>query len=301
MTNRGLGRGLDALIPDTSALSAQEGEIILSLPIELIQPNPSQPRREFGEEELAALTQSIRQQGLLQPVVVRQVGLDRYQLIAGERRLRAADRAGFERVPAIVRVTSDEEMLPLALIENLLREDLNPIEEAVAFRALADQEEWTQDDIADRIGKSRAHVANTLRLLRLPTEIQEDVGSGRISRGHARALLAAEDEETMYELRERILAEGLTVREAEDQVSPPRGRVGDPRSPHRKRRTTVRDVSPETRDLEERLQRAFGTLVRIHERRGRGRITFEVYSYEDLARLTDQLLLAEGRTSPGRP
>lgn len=291
---RGLGRGLEALIPDTTALRPEEGDRILSLPIEAIAPNPLQPRREFAAEELDSLADSIRAQGLLQPIVVRAIGGERYQLIAGERRWRAAARAGFERVPALVRRTADDEMLPLALVENLLRADLNPIEEAHAYRQLIDDAGWTQERVAAKVGKSRSAVANTLRLLRLPDDVRDDLASGRISAGHARTLLACESEPEMRALRERILQLGLTVRDAEQIASPPAERKA--RGPS-KNRTNDRSVSAETMELEERLQRLFGTAVRIEERSGRGKLSFEFYSYDDLMRLTD-LLMAAGDRSP---
>lgn len=295
---RGLGRGLGALIPDTTALRPEEGDRILSLAIENIRPNAKQPRRDFPVEELDALADSIKSQGLLQPVVVRPSESGGYELIAGERRWRAAARAGFDRVPAIVRKTSDEDMLPLALVENLLRQDLNPIEEAQAYQELSESAGWTQELIATKVSKSRAHVANAIRLLHLPAEIQSEVASGVLTPGHARALLACEDEESMRALHARIKADGLTVREAERIVSP----TPAPRQPRaRKRgiRPTERSSSPESRDLEERLQRLFGTAVRIEDRSGRGKLTFEFYSYDDLTRLTD-LLLAAGEQSPLR-
>jgi ParB family chromosome partitioning protein len=202
--------------------------------------------------------------------------------------------AGFERIPALVRETPDDEMLPLSLIENLLRENLNPIEEAMAYQALADAGEWTQGAIARQIGKSRAHVANTLRLLQLPEDIQADVMSSAISPGHARALLACSSSEEMYALRDRILSQGLSVRESEEQSTP----KTPPR--RKRRRKTTRVVSPETRELEERLQRAYGTLVQIHDRKGRGRVSLDFYSYDDLGRLLELLLQAEER-SPASP
>jgi ParB family chromosome partitioning protein len=295
---RGLGRGLEALIPDTTALRPEDGDRILSLPVESIEPNPLQPRRDFAPEELDALADSIRSQGLLQPIVVRSLGGARYQLVAGERRWRAAARAGFERLPALVRKTADSEMLPLALVENLLREDLNPIEEGVAYQRLLDEAEWTQELVASKVGKSRAHVANTLRLLRLPEDVRSDIASGRITPGHARALLVCETPEAMYALRQRILTLGMTVREAESIVSPPASRKE--RQGRGRLRTNDRDVSPETLDLEERLQRLFGTAVRIDERSGKGRLSFEFFSYDDLGRLTD-LLFAAGDRSPLAP
>lgn len=297
MNRRGLGRGLGALIPDTTALSPEEGDRVLSLPIEAVRPNPHQPRRSFATEELDALAESIRAQGLLQPVVVRPAGAGMYELIAGERRWRAAARAGFERIPAVMRKTPDEQMLPLALTENLLREDLNPIEEAEAYRELVEAG-WTHDGIAAKVGKSRSYVANTLRLLQLPADIRAEVATGVLSAGHARALLACDDEESMRELRARILGEGLTVREAERVASP----APKPQAPRRRsrERTTDRSGTSETRDVEDRLQRLYGTAVRIEDRGGRGRVSLDFYSYDDLDRLVE-LLLAAGDRSPLSP
>jgi ParB family chromosome partitioning protein len=292
MNKRGLGRGLGALIPDTSAFSPQVGEMILSLEIDAIEPNPRQPRRRFEEDELAALAESIREEGVLQPVIVRQPEAGRYQLVAGERRWRAARLAGADRIPAILRETSDEQMLPLALIENLVREDLNPLEEAQAYQDLAEEAGWSHSEIAERVGKSRSHVANAVRLLNLPPEIRDDVASRRITAGHARSILACETPERMFALRDSILSGQLTVREAEDRAGQTNGKE---HKPARKRRTTVREVSPETRELEERLTRAFGTPVQVHERKGRGRVSLEFYSMEDLDRLIQLLLLAGDR------
>lgn len=294
MSKKGLGRGLGELIPETSAFSHKEGEVVLSLPVDSIEPNPSQPRQSLDAGELASLADSIREQGLLQPIVVRKVGESRYQLVAGERRWRAAEQAGFLRVPAIVRETEDWELLPLALVENLVRTDLNPIEEAQAYATLMRAEGLTQEEAADRVARSRVHVANTLRLLKLPEGIREDVATGRITRGHARALLACESEEAMLALRERILTLSLSVREAEERAVAPgdEGAVSRRRK-GRRRGALARAVSPETRELEERLQRAYGTPVQIHERKGRGRVSLEFYSLEDLSRLIDLLLAAE--------
>lgn len=293
MNKRGLGRGLGALIPDVPAsVPAQDGELVLNLPIDSVRPNPDQPRREFSESDLAALASSIKEQGLLQPVVVRQVGPDDYELIAGERRWRAAGRAGMESIPALLRDTSDEQMLPLALIENLVRQNLNPVEEALAYQALIDRHGWSHDAVAEKVGKSRTHVANTIRLLQLPEEILEEIASGELTPGHGRALLATGSEDEMFRLRDAILEQGLTVRESEERARP----VDKPAKPRpRKKQTNVRDVSPEARDLEERLQRAFGTPVQIHDRKGRGRVSLEYYSYDDLSRLTDLLLARGGR------
>lgn len=290
---RGLGRGLGALIPETSAFSHNEGELVLSLSLGDVVPNPHQPRKDFDEEELESLVDSIREQGILQPIVVRKIADSKYQIVAGERRWKASQLAGYEKIPAILRETEDREMLPLALVENLVRQNLNAIEEAEAYDRLAKVSGWTQEEIAERLGRGRVHIANTVRLLHLPQDIQSDVRHGRIAAAHARALLACESEGEMRELRDRIVAEKLSVREVEDRVG---GRSqteqeGRPRKLHRRKATRVE--SPILRDVEERLQRAYGTAVQIHERKGRGRVSLEFYSMEDLTRLADLLLLAE--------
>lgn len=296
INKRGLGRGLGALIPETGALSHDESDQILTVPVHEIEPNPQQPRRDFPAEELDPLADSIRQQGLLQPVIVRKAASGRYQIVAGERRWRAATRAGFERIPVIVRETRDGEMLPLALIENLLREDLDPIEEALAYRELAETEGWTQEEIAHRVGRGRVHVANTMRLLNLPRALQKEIGEGNLTPGHGRALLACRDEKEMLKLYEQILSQNLTVREAEDRASS--SPEFTPKKKRARGRTNARSVSPETRELEERLQRVFGTPVQIHDRGGRGRVSLEYYSYEDLDRLLELLGAAAPQPAP---
>lgn len=295
MNKRGLGRGLGALIADTETVSKDAGESILSIDIQSIEPNPAQPRKHFDEEELRALAASIRERGVLQPILVRPGMRGNYQLIAGERRWRASRLAGYEQIPAIVKNTTDEELLPLALIENLVREDLNPIEEGLAYRQLQHQTEWSQGDLADQVGRSRSHVANAMRLLNLPEDIQEDVAAGRLTAGHARSILSCESEARMRELRDTILAGNLSVREAE-RASAPADEAPAPARPRgKKKKPANRNVSPETRELEERLTRTFGTPAQIHEKDGRGRVTLEFYSYEDLDRLTELLMLAGSR------
>jgi ParB family chromosome partitioning protein len=271
--------------------------MILTLDIDSIGPNPLQPRKDFRDEELAALAESIREQGVLQPILVRQPGAGAYQIIAGERRWRAAKLAGYDRIPAILREAQDDQLLPLALVENLVRSDLNPMEEAAAYRDLSEEAHWSHSDIAERVGRSRSHVANAVRLLALPAEIQGDVAAGRITPGHARAILGCESTEEMFAVRDAIIEGNLTVREAEDRVAiaPPAAADPAPDARPRKKRTRTREVSPETRELEERLTRTFGTPAQVHERAGRGRVSFEFYSYEDLERLTDLLFLAGNR------
>ncbi|HET9886935.1 MAG TPA: ParB/RepB/Spo0J family partition protein, partial [bacterium] len=215
-----------------------------------------------------------------------------YEIIAGERRWRAAKRAGFEKIPAILRVTEDRELLPLALVENLVRQDLNPIEEAEAYESLSKNSGWTQEEIAERVGRGRVHIANTVRLLHLPPEIQTDVRSGLLSAAHARVLLSCEGLREMQGLRDQILSQNLSVREAEDRAGVRRERTQSS-GPRIRRKSGTRPQSPLLRDFEERLQRVFGTAVNIHERDGRGRISFEFFSSDDLTRLADLLLTAE--------
>lgn len=295
MNKRGLGRGLGALIPDADPIVPQPGEIVLALPVDSIDPNPEQPRRDFPEAALAALAASIGEQGLLQPIIVRQTDAGRYQLIAGERRWRATKRVGLDTIPALLRETADDQMLPLALIENLVRQNLNPVEEAHAYTLLVRNLGWSHEDVADRVGRSRAYVSNTVRLLQLPTDVLVNVASAELSPGHARALLACDTEDELYRLRDAILDQGLSVREAEERTQADWNQpapTGSETKTHRKRRkkTTVRSVSAEVRDLEERLQRLFGTPVQVHEKKGRGRVSLEFYSHEDLTRLADLLL-----------
>lgn len=262
MNKRGLGRGLGALLgpePETS----QDASI--EIPVDRVRPNPRQPRKRFDPATLAELTESIRASGVIQPIVVRRTG-DAYELIAGERRLRAAKQAGLERIPAVVREATNAQSLELALVENLLREDLNPIEAAEGYRQLLADFGWTQEQLGQRIGKDRSSIANALRLLRLPSPIQDDLRSGRLTMGHAMALLSLTSVEDQLKLRDRILAHSWSVRTTEEDVQQRRGAPS----------TSGRRRSAELAALEESLQRALMTRVRIAgtERRGRFEITY---------------------------
>ncbi|MCS7191385.1 MAG: ParB/RepB/Spo0J family partition protein [Armatimonadetes bacterium] len=217
MKRRGLGRGLDALIPTSFEGEATTSETVANLPINSIRPNPFQPRQKFSDDELETLALSIKMHGLLQPILVRPKE-DGYELVAGERRWRAAQRAGLSEIPAIVRTCSDDELLALALIENLQREDLNPIDEAQAYKTLMEKFGLTQEAIAERIGKSRAAIANSVRLLNLPETIKQSLRDGQITEGHARALLGAPDEGLMMEVFQQVVKLGLSVRQTETLV-----------------------------------------------------------------------------------
>lgn len=276
MHKPGLGRGLGALLSSTPT----EDETLVELPLDQIEANPNQPRKLFSDNALTELAASIRASGVIQPIIVRRHGTG-YQLIAGERRWRAARRAGLERVPALIRDATDAQSLELALVENLLREDLNPMEEAEAYQKLLAQFGWTQEELAQRVGKDRSSIANGLRLLRLPEPIQADLRGGRLTMGHARALLALSDAGDQLRLREEILAHSWSVRATEDSIRASEEVAGTRRltgKPGRRR-------SAELTALEERLQRALMTRVRITGSDKHGKIEIVYANGEELERL----------------
>ena len=270
---RALGRGLGALIPNTFE-SKEDAAPPTTVPLAAIHPNPNQPRKAFPDDTIDELARSIEQKGILQPLLVRRSETG-FELIAGERRFRAAQRLGLEHVPVVIRDADDDELLELALIENIQREDLNPMEEARAYRRLSDQFGHTQDEIARRVGKERSTVANMLRLLHLPEKIQRALEAGQLSAGHARALVAVAADAVKLELAEQIVDSGLSVREAEALVK--------------------RHVKPEPdadrAAAEQRLTEALGTRARIVTRKGsRGKIEIEYYSLEELNGLIERLV-----------
>lgn len=278
--SRGLGRGLGALLPTANHPTDENiGARYEELPVGDITPNPRQPREVFDEQALDELAASIRQVGLLQPIVVREVGPGSYQLVMGERRWRACQAAGMESVPAIVRETPDTELLREALLENLQREQLNPLEEAAAYRQLLSEFGSTHEELAERLGKSRSQVTNTLRLLGLPPGVQRRVAAGVLSAGHARALLGLTDEAAQESLATRIVAEGLSVRAVEELVA-----VGAPEPTERHQRHTG-TVVPELASLATRVADHLDTKVRIQPGRRRSRLIVEFASVEDLARI----------------
>jgi len=277
MGRQALGKGLSALIPDLPPLSEREGAVV-DLLVSEIQPNPYQPRMHFDEVGIAELKRSILEQGVIQPIVVRRLDTG-YQIITGERRWRAVREAGLDTIPALVReVSSAEELIELSLVENIQREDLNPIDEANAYRMLMEECGLTQEEVARKVGRERSTVANLLRLLRLPDEIQERILDGELTMGHARALLALDEEEEQLRLCGEIIKNGWTVRKAE-QVAKAR-RNG---RPVRVRVQSKRD--PLIQALEEELQRFFGTAVRIIKGNRKGKIEIEFYSDRDLERV----------------
>lgn len=314
---RGLGRGLGALIPTAPADGAADdrtrgygvvprgttlerngaagaarepgggdllpvdGARFAEIAVDAITPNARQPRRVFDEDAMAELVHSIREVGLLQPVVVRQVGDGRYELVMGERRWRATRDAGLEVIPAIVRETPDDAMLRDALLENLHRSDLNPLEEAAAYQQLLDDFGCTHEELASRIGRSRPQISNTLRLMKLPPSVQRRVAAGVLSAGHARALLGLADGSAQERLAQRIVAEGLSVRSVEEIVA-----LGGDDGPERARNTPARrPVAPRLADIAAALSERLDTRVKVDLGRSKGKVTIEFASIDDLERI----------------
>jgi ParB family transcriptional regulator, chromosome partitioning protein len=295
---RGLGKGLGALIPTApaglasvpagpglgDAASVHSGEVAGAyfdeIPLAAITPNPRQPRQIFDEEALAELADSIRAVGLLQPVVVRKSGPDSYEIVMGERRWRACQLAELPSVPAIVRQTADTDLLRDALIENLHRQQLNPLEEAAAYQQLLDDFEATHEELARRVGRSRPHITNTIRLLNLPPGVQRRVAVGVLSAGHARALLAVEDPEAQERLAHRIVAEGLSVRAVEEIVA-----IGADAIRARKPQARKQPVAPGLKDLANRLSDVLDTRVKVELGQRKGKIVVEFASLDDLDRI----------------
>jgi ParB family chromosome partitioning protein len=275
-----LGRGLSALIPGGE--NAAEGGELVFAPIDEVFPNPGQPRRRFGKAAMDELTASILEQGVIQPLLARKVA-GGYELVAGERRLRAARLAGLDRVPLLVRKVEDAARLEIALVENIQRENLNAIEEAFAYRELLSLTGGTQEKLALKVGKDRATVANALRLLNLPDFVREEVIEGKLSGGHARALLPLKDEKSLREVMARTISKGLSVREVEGIVS---------RIVKSKQERTIprKGKPPETEDLEKRLSRKLGCRVRITEGQRGGRLEIRYGSLEALNDIAEKIL-----------
>lgn len=274
MERRALGKGIAALIPEQA--EEKHGRISY-LPLEQIKPNPFQPREIFDPEGLNELAQSIKEKGVIQPILVRRRG-DDYELIAGERRLRAANSLNLKEIPAIIRDSDDVDSLELSLIENIQRQNLNPIEEAHAYQYLIDKFHLTQDQVSEILGKARVTVTNMLRLLKLPLEAQDEIKAGRISFAHGRALLEISDPNQQRKLLHEVISKGLSVSELESLLKTKRPKLGKASVSRLPRETTV--VA-----MEEHLQQTLATKVRINKRKKRGTIVIEFYSEEDLSRI----------------
>ncbi len=291
MTRKVLGRGLGALLSAEGTATATEDAS--EIPIDLIEPSPLQPRTVFDEAKLAELARSITANGVVQPLLLRRRG-DRFELIAGERRWRAAQLAGLSKVPAVIRNVSDDKVLELALIENIQREDLNPIEEARAYKKLIETVGLTQETVAERVGRDRSYVTNYLRLLRLPEDLQELLQAGRLSTGHARAILGTDQVDIQRRLARKVIEQDLSVRATERLVR----QLSEPTARGKKTVTKREDGDPNVRAAENKLRRQFGTQVRIILVQGSqpGRIEIEFYNSRDLDRLYS--LLADRPTTP---
>jgi ParB family chromosome partitioning protein len=280
---KGLGKGLSALIPSAPETSIKgDPHSMLEVAVDRITPSPFQPRRSFDETKIEELATSIRNQGIIQPLVVRPKN-DDFELIAGERRWRAAMKAGLIRVPVVVRDASDREALQLALVENLQREDLNPIEEASGYRRLQEEFHWSQEETAEKVGKSRPAIANSLRLLALPAEVQQEVSAGNLPAGQARALLGLHTEALIVSACRDVIARGLSTRETEKMVKV--------MIMGRKRRRQAPLIDPDLKSVVESLQRTLGTRVRLisKARSNKGKIEIEYYALADLERIIETI------------
>ena len=281
---RGLGKGLNAIIGEAMLEEERHESRGMEIPLERLSANPFQPRAEFDAEKLEELAESIKLHGVLQPVVVRRFG-DDYQIIAGERRWRAAQMAGLKAIPAVVRDLDDAGMIQVALIENLQREDLNPIEEAAAYRKLMDEFDMTQEQLSATLGKSRSAIANAVRLLNLPDEVQEHVAQGRLSGGHARCLLAVSGTDLQLRLADEVIEKGLSVRQTEELVKKLARNVS-----RETMESIPRTPDPDVVAVMRRLGERLGTKVKITGSSGKGKLEIEYYSEDDLERILEIIL-----------
>ncbi len=286
---RALGKGLDALIPGASASMDRSGDQglreFIRCPINRVKPDPNQPRRNFDKEALNDLVISIREQGIIQPLIVRRVG-DNYELIAGERRWRAAQLAGLKEVPLVIKDVTEGQAFEMALVENIQREDLNPIEEAEAINRLLTEHNYTQAELSERIGRNRSTISNSLRLLGLPLEVKQMVLNREMTEGHARAILQAGKENDMVSLAKMVVAKQLSVRATEGQARS----LAKGKDLAKKAARTVNEKSPQVKNLIERLQAALGARVDIVDRAGKGKLEITYTSYEELDGILDRIL-----------
>ncbi|HHW01362.1 MAG TPA: ParB/RepB/Spo0J family partition protein [Thermoanaerobacterales bacterium] len=277
MNKRGLGKGLSALIP----MDEKDKESIQEVQVKDIHANQNQPRKNFDEQKLNELADSIKEHGILQPVILRKKA-GTYELVAGERRWRAAQKAGIEKIPAIIKDLSDSDVMEIALIENLQREDLNPLEEAAAYKKLIEEFGMTQEELSKRVGKSRSQIANTVRLLNLDDEIKELISEEKLTAGHARALLAIEDKKERLRLARKISEDNMSVRQIEETVKI--------KTQEKRKSKKNEDVNPAFVEISERLQRSLGTKVKIKGSEKRGKIEIEFYSEDELERILETII-----------
>lgn len=275
-----LGKGLDALIP---SLHVNDDDKVIEIALKELRPNPYQPRKTFHEDSIAELAQSIKEHGVIQPIIVRTV-LRGYEIIAGERRFRASQQCGLERIPAVVRKFTDQQVMEIALIENVQREDLNAIEIAHAYHALVDQFQFTQEELSVKVGKSRSHIANFLRLLQLPDEVKQHVSRGTLSMGHARAIVGVKDDKVKKELAELTVKNEWSVRFLEEYIK----QMEDSKHPN-KEKVKDKKRDPYIDQLEETLRDRYHTTVKIKQQNNKGKIELLYYSKDDLERLLEML------------
>jgi len=281
MSKKRLGKGLSALINDQDNIDSSSIENIF---IENIEPNPYQPRKHFDEKAMLELSESIKEKGVIQPVTVRKMKAEKYQLVAGERRWRAAEKAGLDKMPAVVRNFSDQEVLEIALIENIQREDLNAVEEAEAYKQMLDEFSFTQEEVAEKVGKSRSNIANMVRLLNLADKVKNHLSRGTISVGHARALLGLDDESAQVAACENIIIQDLTVRETENYVEKLKNPLKD-----KKKKKQKEELDQEWKNAAAQLESNLGTKVKIKQRQKNNLLTIEIDSFEKLKELIEKL------------
>ncbi|MCX7903627.1 MAG: ParB/RepB/Spo0J family partition protein [Caloramator sp.] len=268
-----LGKGLGALIPD-----AEKDSNVFEVEVSKLFPNEDQPRKKFDEEKINALAESIKAHGVIQPIIVKKEG-DFYKIIAGERRWRAAKIAGLKKVPIVEKELSDREIMEISLIENIQREDLSPIEEALAYKRLIEEFKLTQEEISERVGKSRSAIANSLRLLNLDDRVIDFINEGKLSEGHGKVIVSIQDKEKQYLIAKKVVEEGLNVRQTEKLI----------KEINNKKTKKEKKIVPNYKDVEERLQMFFGTKVKINNNKNKGKIEIEYYSEEDLQRILELL------------
>ncbi|SDY36814.1 ParB/RepB/Spo0J family partition protein [Thermoactinomyces sp. DSM 45892] len=282
--SKGLGKGLNALFLNTDA-DVRDDDIVKEVEVLELRANPYQPRKHFDEDgSLNELAESVKQHGIIQPLIVRK-SIRGYEIVAGERRFRAAKQVGLEKVPVVVRDYTDNEMMEIALVENLQREDLNPIEVAMAYQKLLQHLHLTQEQLSERVGVSRSHVTNFIRLLQLPAEIQENVSRGTLSMGHARALLGVKDSDLQKRLAKKVIEEETNVRQLEEWIQ----RLNQKGNPKSEKSKQEQELSPEMRHFEGLLQEIFSTSVKIRPGRRKGKIEIEYYSERELERIVELL------------